>query len=78
MAALSTKLESLPKIGPALGKKLKSLGLETIEDLLWHIPFRYLDFSKSVMIADIREGEVVTIRGTIKTISHYPRYNQNY
>jgi ATP-dependent DNA helicase RecG len=69
MAALSTKLESLPKIGPALGKKLKSLGLETIEDLLWHIPFRYLDFSKSVTIADIREGEVVTIRGTIKTIS---------
>ncbi|MDO4607130.1 MAG: ATP-dependent DNA helicase RecG [Bowdeniella nasicola] len=30
-------------LSPTAGKKLATLGLETVEDLLWHIPHRYQD-----------------------------------
>ena len=33
----------LPLVGPSYTKKLKKLNIETIEDLLLHVPNRYLD-----------------------------------
>ena len=38
-----TPLTELPGIGPARGKKLARLGLETLNDLLGHYPLRYED-----------------------------------
>jgi len=41
--ALSTPLRFLKGIGPKRAAQLEGLGLKTVEDLLYHLPFRYED-----------------------------------
>ncbi len=66
---LDTPVNELPKIGAALTKSLNKLGVFTVKDLLYHFPYRYLDFRKSTDIKDATAGETVTIRGWIKSIN---------
>ncbi len=72
MLSLNNSLSSVPGISPKNIKNLQSLGIETIEDLLYYFPFRYEDFSEQKKIIDIRPGETVTIRGKIIAIKNPP------
>lgn len=65
-----TKVAGLPGIGSAYNLKLKRLDIETIEDLIYHFPFRYDDFSKVEEIRDIKPGEKLSIQGTIWQIKN--------
>ncbi len=65
---LTSPISDLPKVGPALTKSLQQLGILTVQDLLYHFPYRYLDYRKTVTIDACSEGDVVTIRGFIKDI----------
>lgn len=49
---------------------LKKLGIETLEDLLFHIPSRYEDYSLISKINQVQEGEVVTIQGSVLEIKN--------
>lgn len=68
MVSPNDKISTLPKTGPTLVRALKSIGIETVSQLLTYYPNRYLDFSKFTFIQDLQAGEVVTIRGGIKNI----------
>ncbi len=57
MVRLSSPLQYLKGVGPALAEKLKAKGLETVEDLLFYPPFRYEDRSKFLPIRHFREGQ---------------------
>ncbi|PIT89388.1 MAG: DNA helicase RecG [Candidatus Levybacteria bacterium CG10_big_fil_rev_8_21_14_0_10_36_7] len=46
-------------------KRLQKLGIETVEDLLFHIPFRYEDSSNISKIAQIQQGNNVSIKGQV-------------
>ena len=67
---LDTKVIQLNRVGKALEKKLKHLGIEIIKDLLFYFPFRYEDFSKLAQIKDLQDGEQVTIKGKIEIIAN--------
>ena len=69
-ATLQTPVEKLFMIGPTYGKRLKSLGIKTAKDLLYHFPFRYEDFSRIVLIREAREGEKVTVQGIVWEIQN--------
>jgi len=71
-AALDSPLVAVPGIGPKSAKTLKKLGLETLEDLLWHLPRRYDDYSQLKTINRLELGEEVTIIGTVEEISVRP------
>lgn len=45
--------------------RLEKLGINTFEDLLFHLPARYEDYSMVSKIAQIQPGETVTIQGQI-------------
>ncbi|MBI5621167.1 ATP-dependent DNA helicase RecG [Candidatus Gottesmanbacteria bacterium] len=62
---LATPVQYVPRVGPARAKLLKKLGVETVRDLLYYIPFRYDDFSLVSPIARVQAGETVTISGTV-------------
>jgi len=62
---LKTPIEKLPQIGPVYIQKLHKLGIKTAEDLLFHFPFRYDDFSDLKKISDAEVGEIVSIVGKI-------------
>jgi len=70
MISLSTKIEEVPKIGPAYQKRLKKFGIKTVQDLLFHFPSRYDDFSNIIPISHARQklGETVCVQGKITEI----------
>jgi ATP-dependent DNA helicase RecG len=70
MFSLTTKIEEVPKIGTAYQKRLKKFGIKTIQDLLFHFPSRYDDFSEIIKISQSRQrlGEVVCVQGRILEI----------
>ena len=43
LRALATPIQYLKGVGPKRAGQLGSLGIKTIEDLLYHLPFRYED-----------------------------------
>src|SRR3989304_7924097 len=67
---LETPVEKLPLVGPVYARRLKKLGIETAENFLYHIPFRYENFSVIAPIASCRPGETVTIQGTVEGIKN--------
>ncbi len=68
MLTLRTRLDTIHGIGPRFLARLTALHIETVEDLLWHFPFRYEDFSQIYRISDLEPGQQATIRGTVQEI----------
>jgi ATP-dependent DNA helicase RecG len=64
---LDTPVQYVPRVGPAMSARLVRLEIHTVRDMLYHVPFRYNDFSLISPIARIQPGETVTIKGTIDT-----------
>src|SRR3989344_193920 len=65
-----TPIENLPGVGNYFARKLKKLEIETVEDLIYHFPFRYDDFSKIATIANLTPGEKISIQGVIWQIKN--------
>ncbi len=65
---LRTRLDTIHGIGPRFLARLTALHIETVQDLLWHFPFRYEDFSQLYRISDLEPGQQATIRGTVQEI----------
>jgi ATP-dependent DNA helicase RecG len=65
----STPIKELTRVGKTTSARLKKLGLETVEDLMFYFPFRYDDFSHLKKIAELMPDEPVTIRGKIQMIA---------
>ncbi len=69
MLTQETKLSDLPKVGKTTANKLKKIGLQTVDDLIWHLPYRYEDFSNLKPIAELKVNENATIKGKVELIS---------
>jgi ATP-dependent DNA helicase RecG len=68
---LQSKLASIPidtlkGVGPKVAEKLANLSIFNIEDLLFHLPFRYQDKSRVIPIASLRQGQTTQICGMIE------------
>lgn len=62
---LTDVIDTLPRTSPVTIKKLKSLGINTYQELLEYFPNRYENFSTYSLIKDLQEGETVTVIGKI-------------
>ncbi len=51
---LETPILNLMGVGPFVAKKLNKLGIKTLGDLVYHLPFRYEDFSNIIPIAKLK------------------------
>ncbi len=65
-----TKVDHLPGIGSYYAYKLKKLEVETLEDFIYHFPFRYDDFSLVQEIRNVTPGEKLSIRGVVWQIKN--------
>jgi ATP-dependent DNA helicase RecG len=59
-------ITTLKGVGPKLKEKLARLGLRTVQDVLFHLPFRYQDRTKLTPIGRLRPGREALIAGTIE------------
>lgn len=67
---LNTPINELTRVGKTTASRLKKLGLETVEDLIFYFPFRYEDFSLIKKIKDLIPNEPVTIRAKVQMIAN--------
>lgn len=66
MPGLSTRVQFLKGIGEIRAKHLKAIGVETVLDLLYYFPRRYLDRSNITNIKDLTENETTTVVGKVQ------------
>jgi len=59
---LNAPLQYLKGIGPGRAKSFSSLGINTIQDLLYYFPRRYEDRTKFIPISKLQEGQSYTIK----------------
>ncbi|MDY0269677.1 ATP-dependent DNA helicase RecG [Trichloromonas sp.] len=65
MQLLSTPLETIRGVGPRVLEKLAKLGLHTVEDALYCLPFRYEDRRQLKKIAQLVPGAAEVFTGEI-------------
>lgn len=63
--ALDTPVQYLKGVGPRRAEAFARLGVCTIEDLLYHVPHRYLDATTVTPIARATVGQDVTLVGRV-------------
>jgi len=67
---LQVPITTAGRIYKLYARRLEKLGIKTFEDFLYHIPFRYDDFSLISKINHVQPGEIVTIQGTVSEITN--------
>jgi len=62
---LDQTLDILPGVGPKVLSKLKNLGLDTIEDALYHLPLRYEDRRQLKSISQLCDNQQQVFSATV-------------
>ena len=65
-AALNDPITALAGVGPNLQQKLAKLGIQQVQDLLFHLPYRYIDRTRLTPIGALRPGHDAYIQGEIE------------
>ncbi len=73
MNAIFQPIETLHDVGEKCAAALRKMGIETIYDLLYHIPRNYLDYTNPTPLPDTLDGESAVIRVKILD-KHSPQY----
>lgn len=61
-----TPVTALRGVGEALAKRLHALGVESIQDLLFLLPLRYEDRTRTVMLGELRVGQRAAVEGEVQ------------
>jgi ATP-dependent DNA helicase RecG len=63
---LETSLQFVKGIGPRIAQTLQDKRITTIEDLLYHLPFRYEDRLRPQAIEELKPGEMASLIGEVR------------
>ncbi len=63
---LSTPIQFVKRVGDRVAEGLAKRGVETVEDLLYHLPFRYEDRLNPLPIAALQSGQMASIVGEVR------------
>ncbi|HEY1799616.1 MAG TPA: ATP-dependent DNA helicase RecG [Terriglobales bacterium] len=66
MLELGTPVQYVKGIGPRLSEVLAAKGLNTVDDLLHYLPFRYEDRLNPRGVAELRPGEMATVIAEVR------------
>lgn len=71
-SGINAPVRVLQGVGDRLSQTLSSLGLNTLEDLLFYFPRRYDDYSQLKPINRLEYGEETTVLGTVQNMFSRP------
>ncbi len=66
MLSLSSQVQFVKGIGPQIAEALKEKRILTVEDLLYHLPFRYEDRANPRPFDELKDGETVSVIGEVR------------
>ena len=66
MLALDTPIQFVKGIGPGIAKTLAEKNILCVEDLLYHLPFRYEDRLHPTPIDSLKAGEMASVIGEVR------------
>src|SRR5215470_6415124 len=66
MLEASTSVQYVKGIGPRLAEILSAKGVNTVDDLLHYLPFRYEDRLNPRSVAELRAGEMATVIAEVR------------
>lgn len=69
---LDDPVQFVKGVGPRRAELLDKSGLHTLEDLLYHLPFRYDDRRRISAVRDASAGEEATFIGSISSLREIP------
>ncbi|MFA6587987.1 MAG: ATP-dependent DNA helicase RecG [Patescibacteria group bacterium] len=69
MLVFNSPIKELAGVGPTMASRLKRLKIQTCQDLIWHLPYRYEDLTRVEKISDIKGNATVSVRGKLQLIS---------
>jgi ATP-dependent DNA helicase RecG len=64
--ALDTPVTYVKGVGPRIAQMLLPKGIETAEDLLYHLPFRYEDRQNPRSLDELKPGEMASVIGEVR------------
>ncbi len=62
---LETSVQFLKGVGPRRAEAFERIGVKTVEDLLYHVPMRYMDATTVVPIGRLSVGQEATVIGRV-------------
>jgi len=71
---LTAKVTALRGVGPVYAEAFEANGILTLKDLLWSLPYRYIDRGSLLKIGDLGfrpdagDREIVTVLGTVQDV----------
>jgi ATP-dependent DNA helicase RecG len=63
---LSTPIKYVKRVGERVAVELTKRGVETVEDLLYHLPFRYEDRLNPVPMSALQAGTMASVIGEVR------------
>jgi ATP-dependent DNA helicase RecG len=63
---LDTHVQFVKGIGPQIANSLAAKGISTVEDLLYHLPFRYEDRLHPMPLSELKPGEMASLIGEVR------------
>lgn len=69
VSSLEDSVQKVPLIGPKYAEKLSKIGVSTVRDLLFHIPFRYKDTSEVITIEELKNEGAGMILAAVDSVS---------
>jgi len=63
---LDTPVQYVPGVGPRLAEMLSAKGIQTAEDLLYHLPFRYEDRQNPRSLDELKPGETASVIAEVR------------
>ncbi|MGO8758390.1 MAG: ATP-dependent DNA helicase RecG [Terracidiphilus sp.] len=66
MPSLDTPVKFVRGVGPRVSEMLAEKGIQTAEDLLYHLPFRYEDRQNPRSLDELKPGEVASVIAEVR------------
>ena len=65
---LSAPVTTLAGVGPGIAARLRHLGVTTVQDLLFHLPHRYIDRTRLTPLGGLMPGQEAYVQGSIDLV----------
>ncbi len=77
MSVLQRPVVDLKGVGDQLAAKLSKLHIKTLQDVLFHLPFKYVDRTRIHPIVTVSPDDAVVVEGEIDKVSVIPKPRRN-